>query len=268
MEGYTIVEVLIFLAASGAFFVMAMSLFGGQQGKTEFTNAVRDFESQLLDISNDVSTGYYNSSEDFSCGINVATNLPEISDTDAALGTNQDCTFVGKVINLGEGSPADPKIFKIYTVVGRRLKVNSSSPATTYAEAMPVASAGASGALIETRTFDNAMTVLSATYDKGGFSTPAGLGFFNSFGVPRVGQQSTGKTSYDLVPIENLAGRGQNGVIIRINDQANHASANPASGIRICLKSGTSDQHALIILGGSGRTSGSVATIGSSTLCT
>ena len=58
-HGFTIVETMIVLAVSGALFTSAIFFIGGRQQKAEFTASVRNFETSINDIANDVSDGYF-----------------------------------------------------------------------------------------------------------------------------------------------------------------------------------------------------------------
>src|ERR1700741_1587955 len=103
--GYTIVETLIFLAVTGFMLIGAMVFIGGKQNKAQFVNSVRDFESRLTDIANDVSTGYYqNAGTSFDCVNN--SGVPAITSPSASgtvtLGMNSGCIFAGTVVKFGE----------------------------------------------------------------------------------------------------------------------------------------------------------------------
>lgn len=63
-KGYTIIEVMIFMVVSGGLLVSVLGSISGQQQKTRFQTGVRDFESQIQDMINDVETGYYPSNGD------------------------------------------------------------------------------------------------------------------------------------------------------------------------------------------------------------
>lgn len=120
-SGYTIVEVLIVLAVSGALLVSVMALISGQQAKTEFTAALRDFESRLQDIMNDVSTGTY--PEPASQCLVGSEGPVATGESSAGQGTSQACLFVGKAMQfspVGSGAANDAGKYNLFTIVGRR----------------------------------------------------------------------------------------------------------------------------------------------------
>src|SRR5688572_2958718 len=100
--GYTIVEVMIFLAVSGMMLTMALLLVNGQQNKTEFAQTVRDLESRIQDVTNDIATGYYSRSGNIRCGYQIPSNpasgivLTPASGVEQ--GANSDCIFIGRVM--------------------------------------------------------------------------------------------------------------------------------------------------------------------------
>jgi len=115
-NGYTVIEVMIVLSVSSVLFAAAIAGYSRQNSKTQFTNAVRDIEITVQDILNDVSTGYYPNSSEFSCSRSAGSPAtPLLDDSSSAdQGTNQDCIFLGKAVDLSDGS------FTAYTIVGLR----------------------------------------------------------------------------------------------------------------------------------------------------
>lgn len=69
-QGYTIIETIIFLAVTGAVFASTITIVSGQQARTEFTQAVRDVQTRIQDISNDVTTGFYHNPGTLRCNAN------------------------------------------------------------------------------------------------------------------------------------------------------------------------------------------------------
>lgn len=128
-NGYTITEVLIVIAISSAMFIIATVAFSGRQQQVQFDQAVRDLESQLRDIVNDVATGYYPSNDSFDCDIQAAeASPPQISQTggDAnPIGNNSVCLFVGKALHFQDPSFNERfSDFRIFNLVGKRYLSN------------------------------------------------------------------------------------------------------------------------------------------------
>jgi hypothetical protein len=118
LDGYTIIEVLIFLAVSGALLVAAATVISGRQERIRFTQGVVSFDQQLQDTFNDVSTGFYPSRENFSCTssgkiVNITAGIQDKQ------GTNDGCIFVGKLLHFFISGSKNTE-YKVYTLVGPR----------------------------------------------------------------------------------------------------------------------------------------------------
>jgi type II secretory pathway pseudopilin PulG len=143
-QGYTVVEVLIFLAVSGMMFVIAASFISGKQAKGEFRQGINDMNTQIRQAINDVANGYYPSTGNFVCQSN-ASGVPSVGGPGIAkdLGAKQGCTFLGKVLQFNiNGSPDK---YNTYTVVGRQFRPSADPsiaaayiPPSSFSEAMPV----------------------------------------------------------------------------------------------------------------------------------
>lgn len=115
-KGYTILEVMIVLSVSAVIFIAAVTGYASQNSKTHFTNAVRDMENKIQDILNDVSTGYYPNTDNFNCTRSVSSPAHPIINPlgTSQQGTNQDCIFLGKAVDVNDGA------MDSYTIVGLR----------------------------------------------------------------------------------------------------------------------------------------------------
>lgn len=121
LPGYTLIEVLIVLAVSGALLVSAASLITGRQQRIRFTQSVVGLEQQLQDTFNDASTGYFPSNGDFSCTSSGGTlTLTSGGGSSTEQGANDGCIFVGKLLHFyvssTDGGPDTN--YRIYTMVG------------------------------------------------------------------------------------------------------------------------------------------------------
>ena len=115
--GYTIIEVMIFLAISGALFVSASALISGRQERTMFQQSVNTMSQNLEDLLNDVSTGFYPSNSDFGCDNSSGTPsiYSVIPPGSKQQGTNEGCIFSGKLLSFTT-SPAS-STYSVYTMV-------------------------------------------------------------------------------------------------------------------------------------------------------
>lgn len=121
--GYTVVEVMIFLAVSGALIIVAFTFMNGRLDRTRFSQAVVELEEQLQDTFNDASTGFYPSGENFNCYKQApragdGATVPDFSNVDEGLGSNEGCIFVGKLVHFfTDGSDRADTNYDIYTMV-------------------------------------------------------------------------------------------------------------------------------------------------------
>jgi hypothetical protein len=267
--GYTIVETLIFLAVSAGIFFAAVQLIGGQQGKAQFVNAVRDFETKLTDIANDVSTGYYQNGTTFNC--DAVPTGPDPQPGARTQGTNEGCIFTGTVVKFGEGASEDDRTkFTQFTMAGLRTDPSTGLNTATLVAAKPkvVNINGAySTQLLSYGASIQCVYAGTAPAPPCNNTANGALGFFTRFtGVSPSGGNSI-QTDILLYPspvtIDSPA-------LTEVNDinSASYASGlNPAGGVTVCLKSATTSQYALVHIGGTGNNLTFSSEIKSGTLC-
>ncbi len=127
--GYTIIEVLIVLAITGALFISAAAMLNGKQASTEAIQSIRDFESKIQNVVSEVSSGY------FPAGLNCTAPLglpPTIGPPGANGGSNEGCMFLGKVMSF------DATSSDIISVLGRQYVGNiGSADVSNLAQARP-----------------------------------------------------------------------------------------------------------------------------------
>jgi type II secretory pathway pseudopilin PulG len=250
--GYTIVETLIFLAVSGMLLGSALLLVNGQQAKTEFTQAVREINSQVQDVLNDISTGYYSNPGGFTCTQNAVTLRPNIVPVSSAQGTNADCIFIGRVIAFG--TSANPAQLNTFNVVGvRKTGLSATAPLVkNLTEARPATLLSP-----DTMTLPGGLRVGGMKYiDATGLIDPdlGAVGIFStlaqSYGTSLAGSQKT-----EIRPYINDT-RWDTQTIPSITSAIDTKSdTTPLSNgrIEICLLSAGTDQHAIITVGGTGK---------------
>lgn len=260
VRGYTLLEVMIVLAVSGALMVSALAVISGQRQKTEFNQAIRDIDSQIQDVINDVSTGYYANTGNFSCDGSSGRPRLQTAASDSS-GANRDCIFIGRVMQFGVAGSAGEK-FNIFNVVGLRqaLSGGALTNSTTVAQARPTAMAPATGSSssypnsTEKKTLQYGLSLVSM---KVGSQDIGAVGFFGSL-VPinsNGGNLLSGAQTVQVVPIPNSSlDTTARAAVDTINamDTAS-LNINPTSGVVLCFQSGGTNQYGLITIGSNAR---------------
>lgn len=235
LAGFTIVETMIVLAVSGFLIVSALLMVGGQQQKAQFNQSVRDLDSKIQDVINDISSGYYQSfGTSYICYISMASPpiaYPRFATAiggagpNPGQGANNGCTSVGRVIQFGVAG-TNRQGFNIYTIAGRRntYLFNIDDPPTesqSIYDAMPIPVApgnnfnnyntftnwGFSGGLdiTEKNTILNGLSIGAMYYtDASGNNHDIGaVGFFTTFAGYNIinGNLLAGSSSTDVLPI-------------------------------------------------------------------
>jgi type II secretory pathway pseudopilin PulG len=249
--GYTIVEVLVVLAVGVIIFFAAIALFAGKQGKTEFSQAMRDVESQMQSVVNDVGVSLFPNANNYNC--TLSGGKPTLSTTTAGTGTNQDCIFLGKAVEIDNTSDTNQLI--VFTVLGSRL-TSSGNIVTSITEAnftdanpMPFTINGGASTpdLTETFSIPFGAQVISARTDKDpGPNTQTFLvGFYN-------GQQaSTDQGSLSLLTLGYIGLETKNNPLAPGQILNSIQNNNPRAGVSIkkwalCFQSTTSNEMATL----------------------
>lgn len=246
-SGYTIVEVMIFLVVSGILLISAMTLFNGQQRRTQFTNSVRETDARIRTIINEVGSGYY-PSNGFKCTVDGSGEILLETGSEEQ-GTNKDCIFLGKILSFSK----DSSDYSVYTVVGKTK--NGDELTTSLSDSNPtiIAQDEAEEGPDNTENFtmsyglsvDNIKT-LQNSQNIGSFGILQSLGVSNSGGSdPKSASQTV-----DTIP---LAGSNLGSSPSEIKNRLSllDDTARNSSSIRLCLKSGGGDRYASITIGGS-----------------
>jgi hypothetical protein len=252
--GYTIIEVIIFLTVSSALMASAMFMFQGRIPRTQFSGGVNEFDIKVQDTINDVINGYYPTQQgSASCQ----------GGGEREQGTNEDCIFLGRVLQFGPGidgcsssTPNDEDCGQvmIYTAYGSRLF--NARPAVRLDETNPVL-ATAGGAAPTKIGLGYGIHITKAYYlDTAGNRVPAsGVAFLQSFGsLVDASDKAQGSQRVTSIALQGVIGEpapndfaaSAAGVGGRINN-----GVTPPGGIVVCMKSG-SNQFASLTIGSNG----------------
>lgn len=240
-DGYTIVEVMIFLVISAELLLSVTGIFTNRISNTQFTQALRGLDSKVRTIANSAATGTIPANRPFNCTVPTGGE-PTI----APLGSQQqgmrtDCVFAGKIINFNTPSTGG-RVADTYTVLGRRIIAANGTVSNSLI--------GADGAkprvitnpdITESYNLGNGTSV-SAVYRKNGASLVpvSAIGFFQSFnGKYEQGKLSSGSQGVETWTVTKAIPPVAPSTIFNIDDAVNAELLTPANeGVLICLRNG------------------------------
>lgn len=267
-DGYTIVETMIFLAVSGTMFISAMLLINGQQQKAQFSTAIREIDSRLQDTINDVATGFYTNTNNFTCTAPSIGGNPEVLEVANAdsQGKNTDCIFVGRAIQFAVAG-SDGEDYITYSMVGRRLLATGNEVQSIYdAQAIPIAPGDTKNSGVPDAAEHNRLTgglkLKYMSYRAGSGRQPiAGIGFFTTFARYSGSNLDSGSLSTDVVPFVTVAknitsGQAVDRIWLALNPMppavpgTKPGNTNPIGGVTLCFQSSGTNQYGLITIGG------------------
>jgi type II secretory pathway pseudopilin PulG len=255
-SGFTIVEVVVFMSVSIALVASAIGLFSTRIPRTQFTQAVNELDIKLKGVGNDVLNGYYANSGNISC--NAGGDIQNTAPTEQ--GTNAGCIFLGRAVQFGVfgdqcqfgGNIEECDEFRIYTVYGRR-STGTGSSVTNLADAQPkITNIGAER---YTTGFGLHVTQVLAAGN--------GVAYLSTFGSGASGLLADESAPSGAAQVELRAlSLGGGGLGVAEESFATNtdlvgaglsAVTNPQSGVTLCLRSGASNQFAILTLGEAGR---------------
>ena len=235
-RGFTIVEVLIFLAVSSALMVSAFTLISGSQNKASFTQSINDVQQQIDSVINNVANGYYSAGETQKQCV-IIGGIPNFTGNPVGRGSSADCIFLGRFIAFTNGSDE----YTVYNVAGRRQK--DGSDVTKMVDANPTI-------ILDTEqkyTLKNGLTFKS----NNGINA---FGFFNGLGASS-GVSDQLNSGYQQASFYGFSSNASQ--LLPPNFASNYDSPNekdPTAGYALCFDSATTNQSGVITIGGSGRT--------------
>lgn len=256
-RGFTVVETMIVLVVTGALFIAIAATLAGRQNAAQFTHAIQSIQSQIQQTINQVSAGFYPNQDNFTC-TNGGGNV-QLSAGANAQGTNQDCVFLGKVMQF-DVQNTTPEQYQVYTVAGLR---SATAGATSPFQSADPTVVGVGGNYTNYSTAVALEYGLTTLWVKAAGNTIGSVAFLMEPG-DLVSSSTTGYNSgsqqIDLIPLPGTSiGQSLSQAVpaiesaLRDTTLTADAPINPSGGIQICFVSGGTNQSGLITIGGSGR---------------
>lgn len=259
--GYTIIETLIVLAASSGLVLIIIALITGQQGKTQFAQAVREADARIQDVMNDYTTGYLVRSDNVSCTADSSGGRPALTSSASQQGRNVGCVYVGRLI---QPNP-DSSTYTVHSLIGRQYTAGVFSTQTSdIVSAKPVllhptSSNSSIPNLSITDEFTAGMKLHSAIYldSSNNPQTAGAFGIVSNFGTTTGGSLVSDKQTPQFFVLTApyatdtaLADKFETGIT-----SADFVIDRP---LALCFESASSKQYAIIKFGTNG--GGSITT--------
>ena len=207
-RGFTIIEVMIFLAISGVMFLVAADFINGKEAQAEYTQGMNNANSTIQTIINDVSNGNYPiplSGLSFPCGgiaINIGHSLTPVDGTAG-------CSFIGKVLVPEDNSV----VYSLLSVAGCQFFVSGISGCSPTPASLPLNLQEEAPTVISqdsiTAEWPGGMQVTKLAYYTGGnWHSTGAIGFIGSLPNKQNGgllQSGSQPTSIVIFPNSSLA---------------------------------------------------------------
>lgn len=214
--GFTVVEVLVVVAVTGALFVSVVLLVAGRQQEAQFEQAVNDVKVQIETVINESQSGYPGGvSGCRNTGSTYTTTTPDDS-----------CIFLGKAIQFTVG--ANERVnMGIHTIVGTRdsTSVANAQPYTFAFESRPLWY----GLQVISTNTQAAMLAFTLDYSQDANGSSRGTQGVNVWRVSGAWLSSTFTT---------WRNRSLTGLL----------TANPATGTQVCLAHGGAGAERSVLL--------------------
>lgn len=257
--GYTIIEVLIVLAVTGALFVSAVTVFQGKQGRTQFSQAMRDVDSKIQSFVNDSDVNSLPGTGLYKCTAPGPSYRPVLANSAVdTTGTNDGCIFLGRALQVVNNGGSG-KIFA-YAVLGRRVDTSGPSQVTVQdlASANPEPAMGppppSQPDLTEQYNLLYGATFVYARASTNSSPPPLTktdmVGYYNSpqsvSGSSKPILTTLGYTGFTSDPITP-----RNGVQAALRNSVIGPTLAAIQGWYVCIQSGSSNEQSLLIISSS-----------------
>jgi len=275
--GFTIVEVMIVLAVTGALFVATAILINGKSNQAGFNEAIQQVQSQVEQIMNEVSSGYFPNNGNFQCTSPNGGPLNLTSAFSETQGSNAGCIFAGKMLQF-QVQGTSPEQYAIFTIASAQKNATGQEAQTLTAPKIVAPGTGYAAGypnLTTTTILQNGLSTSSMWYNNGGSNTPIGaVAFVPTFapGYDSNGDLESGSQVMNVVPVTGTQiNATENATVDAANTNlaSNYTSLiNPSNGVSICFASGGTNESGLLVIGGGGHPqSVTMTVIDGSTTC-
>ncbi len=206
--GFTIIEVMIVLASTGALLLIAFSIINGEVRSTAKINSIKSFQIGLQNFANSVTSGRYTFADDTKCEDRdgsgpIITNIPPSPSTQ---GASNNCQFLGKLMALPSNTSNDQSL-DIFPVAGTQC-TNAGQPCVYPADLLTSnprvvnVPSDISSLQLGTNLYIKCIYYSSTGYCPG-FDAMVWSRRICSFGIFAQNNNLASGSEYDLYPVDN-----------------------------------------------------------------
>lgn len=205
--GFTIVEVMVFLAISGVTFLIAASFISGKEAQAEYNTGMNQANLRVKTIINNVSNGNYALPNGSALSCSFSAGKPDV--TEVAPQPNnvamEGCTFVGTVLEPDYNN--NPNQYYLFTVAGCQNYIGagssyqcSNSPSDPIPTNLEEEQPQVVNWLSSSKEWDNGVALTRIYYVNGtSWDQISALGFFGSFPSMNNSVMESGAEPVNLV---------------------------------------------------------------------
>ena len=249
LSGFTIIEVMIFLAVSGVTFLIAASFINGKEAQTEYYQGMNQSLADIRTVINNVSNGNYPFPDNTNFSCNVSVNGPGVQVSPTATSATSGCTLIGEVIAPEVGTSSNYSLFTLAGCMFTPCTSTIATPTSVYQEMPQVIPS-----FNQTKQWPGGVLVSKMFEVQPGKVTGIGLvGFFASLPSVNGSVYQSGAQPVDLVVFTNSSLANS---VTAYENQINSLGDGSANGgpltngyVVICFL-GTNGQPASITIGG------------------
>lgn len=270
-HGFTIVEVMIVLAVTSALFVAASYLISGQQGKTQFAQAINDIQAQINDVISNVQSGYYATNGKVTC--NGTGGVLSLSTGNSSQGSNGGCIFIGRAIQFAVADAAgnpDPTAYNIYDIVGLQYDASGNIIQNLASDQVKALAPPNNADTTQSQKLLYGLQAAKMYYNDTAhpISTVAFISTLGN-GVDANNNLASGSQHVELRPVQNTADISSGGDKTAQTAVGAIKGANlgvvVSGGVTICFNSASSNQSGTIVIGANGKQLSTTLTINTGT---
>lgn len=202
--GFTIIEVMVFLAISGFTFLIAATFISGKQAQAEYTQGMNNANAFVKTLINNVEIGNYPlpARENLSCTLSGGRPSIGISSFSPSPLGSAGCAIIGLVLAPQTGS--DTTKYTIYTVAGCQYdgcSSNGNNPPASFSQEYPISI----NPMTQSNIWPGALRVISLKVAGPSARTTGAVGIFGSLPQQSLGILQAGAQQARVVLFPGLS---------------------------------------------------------------